>query len=68
MAFPEFADDDSTLVYDVTHERLGGYREGLGDAWDPALVATATANRPETAGGWCANCSPAPLRRPPCWR
>ena len=50
VAFPEFADDDHTLVYDVTHERLGGYREGLGDAWDPALVATATANRAETGG------------------
>ncbi|HEX2126296.1 MAG TPA: LacI family DNA-binding transcriptional regulator [Thermoleophilaceae bacterium] len=48
VAFPEHALDDHTLPFDATAERLTGYREGLGAAWDPALVFTARGNRPET--------------------
>src|SRR5215211_3238761 len=48
VAFPEFAGEDETLPFDVTQERLAGYREGLGEAWDPGLVLTATPNREET--------------------
>ena len=48
LGFPEFALDDERLPYDVTHERFAGYREGLGDVWDPELVMRAVGNRPET--------------------
>ena len=48
VAFPEHARDDVTLVFDTTVERMAGYREGLGAAWDPALVFTARGNRPDT--------------------
>jgi DNA-binding LacI/PurR family transcriptional regulator len=48
LGFPEFALDDETLPYDVTHERFAGYREGLGEVWDPDLVMRAVGNRPET--------------------
>jgi DNA-binding LacI/PurR family transcriptional regulator len=48
LGFPEFALDDETLPYDVTHARFDGYREGLGDRWDPELVLRAIGNRPET--------------------
>jgi DNA-binding LacI/PurR family transcriptional regulator len=48
LAFPEYARDDETLPFDVPRERLAGYRAGLGDAWDPALVLTAYANRQDT--------------------
>src|SRR5215208_4825340 len=48
LGFPEFALDDPTLPYDVTHARFDGYREGLGEAWDPDSVLRAIGNRPET--------------------
>ena len=48
LGFPEFALDDETLPYDVTHARFAGYREGLGDAWDDELTVRAIGNRPET--------------------
>jgi DNA-binding LacI/PurR family transcriptional regulator len=48
VAFPEHALDDPTLPFDVPRERAAGYRAGLGDAWDPALVLTAYSNRPDT--------------------
>jgi DNA-binding LacI/PurR family transcriptional regulator len=47
LGFPEFALDDPTLPYDVTHARFAGYREGLGDLWDAASVLRAIGNRPE---------------------
>lgn len=48
VAFPEHARDDPALPFDTTAERMAGYREGLGEAWDPALVSTAWGNRPDT--------------------
>jgi DNA-binding LacI/PurR family transcriptional regulator len=39
VGFPEFPLDDESLTYDITAERFAGYREGLGDLWNPALVA-----------------------------
>jgi DNA-binding LacI/PurR family transcriptional regulator len=48
VAFPEHAFDDDTLLFDATAERMAGYREGLGGAWDPSLVFTARGNVPET--------------------
>jgi DNA-binding LacI/PurR family transcriptional regulator len=48
LSFPEYARDDETLPFDVPRERLAGYRAALGDAWDPALVLTAYANRQDT--------------------
>jgi DNA-binding LacI/PurR family transcriptional regulator len=49
IGFPEFARDDGTLPFDVTRERLAGYREGLGEAWSDDLLATATSSRPGSA-------------------
>jgi DNA-binding LacI/PurR family transcriptional regulator len=48
VSFPVHAHDDATLPFDATAERMAGYREGLGAAWDPALVFTALDNHPET--------------------
>jgi DNA-binding LacI/PurR family transcriptional regulator len=48
VAFAEHAHDDATLPFDATAERTAGYREGLGAAWDPALVFTTWGNHPET--------------------
>jgi DNA-binding LacI/PurR family transcriptional regulator len=48
VAFPEHARDDDSLLFDVTAERMAGYREGLGAAWDPSLVFTAWGNHPDT--------------------
>jgi DNA-binding LacI/PurR family transcriptional regulator len=38
-----------SLELDLSAERLEGYREGLGDAWDTALVRTVRPNAPEPA-------------------
>jgi Transcriptional regulators len=37
------------LELDLSTERLEGYKEGLGEAWDPALVRTVRPNAPEPA-------------------
>jgi DNA-binding LacI/PurR family transcriptional regulator len=37
------------LELDLSGERLGGYKEGLGDAWDGTLVRTVRPNAPEPA-------------------
>jgi DNA-binding LacI/PurR family transcriptional regulator len=47
VSFPNYARDDETLPFDVPRERLTGYREGLGEAWDPELVVTASTNHQE---------------------
>jgi DNA-binding LacI/PurR family transcriptional regulator len=47
VSFPMHAHDDAMLPFDATAERMAGYREGLGAAWDPALVFTALDNHPE---------------------
>jgi DNA-binding LacI/PurR family transcriptional regulator len=44
LSFIRALDPDETLVLDVTVERLEGYREGLGDAWDDSLVRTCRPN------------------------
>jgi DNA-binding LacI/PurR family transcriptional regulator len=48
ITFPEFARDDRTLPFDVSRERLAGYRAALGDDFDPGLVFTAYTNHPGT--------------------
>jgi DNA-binding LacI/PurR family transcriptional regulator len=48
ISFPEYARDDKTLPFDVSRERLAGYRAALGDDFDPELVFTANTNQPET--------------------
>jgi DNA-binding LacI/PurR family transcriptional regulator len=48
VAFPEHALDDYRLPFDATLERMAGYREGLGAAWDSALVVTVRGYQPET--------------------
>jgi DNA-binding LacI/PurR family transcriptional regulator len=47
ITFPEYARDDRTLPFDVSRERLAGYRAALGDDFDPDLVFTAYTNRSE---------------------
>ena len=47
VGFAEVALDDPTLPYDLTHARFEGYREGLGDAWDPDLGLSAVGSRPD---------------------
>jgi DNA-binding LacI/PurR family transcriptional regulator len=48
ITFPEYARDDRTLPFDVSRERLAGYRAALGDDFDPGLVLTAYTNHPGT--------------------
>jgi DNA-binding LacI/PurR family transcriptional regulator len=48
ITFPEYARDDRTLPFDVSRERLAGYRAALGDDFDPGLVFTAYTNHPGT--------------------
>jgi DNA-binding LacI/PurR family transcriptional regulator len=38
-----------TLGLDLSVERVEGYKEGLGEAWDPQLVRTCRPNAPEPA-------------------
>ena len=42
-------DAEGRLVLDLTTERLAGYREGLGAAWDERLVRVCRPNAPEPA-------------------
>jgi DNA-binding LacI/PurR family transcriptional regulator len=48
ISFPEYARDDETLPFDVSRERLAGYRAALGDYFDPDLVFIAYTNHPDT--------------------
>jgi DNA-binding LacI/PurR family transcriptional regulator len=48
ISFPEYARDDRTLPFDVSRERLAGYRAALGDDFDPELVLIAYTNHPGT--------------------
>jgi DNA-binding LacI/PurR family transcriptional regulator len=48
ITFPEYARDDRTLPFDVSRERLAGYRAALGDDFDPGLVFIAYTNHPGT--------------------
>ena len=49
LSFVTTLDPSAALELDLTNERLGGYQEGLGDAWDPRLVRTVRPNAPEPA-------------------
>lgn len=49
MCFVTALDLPGTLTLDMSVERLEGYKEGLGRAWDPMLVRTCRPNAPEPA-------------------
>jgi DNA-binding LacI/PurR family transcriptional regulator len=49
LSFVTAADPDGTLVFDVTEERLAGYRSGLGPAWDESRLRRCRPNAPEPA-------------------
>jgi DNA-binding LacI/PurR family transcriptional regulator len=49
LSFVTTLEPGSALQLDITVERLAGYEDGLGDAWDPALVRTCRPNAPEPA-------------------
>lgn len=49
LTFITALDPGGRLELDLTGERLAGYEEGLGEAWDPALVRTVRPNAPEPA-------------------
>jgi DNA-binding LacI/PurR family transcriptional regulator len=49
LSFVTALDPGGALELDLSVERLEGYREGLGDAWGPALVRTCRPNAPEPA-------------------
>src|SRR5512132_2049803 len=49
LSFVTTLEPGSTLQLDITVERLAGYEDGLGDAWNPALVRTCRPNAPEPA-------------------
>jgi DNA-binding LacI/PurR family transcriptional regulator len=49
ISFPTAADPEGTLVFDISEERLAGYREGLAEAWDEDAVLTSEHNAPEPA-------------------
>jgi DNA-binding LacI/PurR family transcriptional regulator len=48
VAFPDFARPGDTLPFDVSRERLAGYRDALGESFDPDLVFTAYSYSPDT--------------------
>jgi DNA-binding LacI/PurR family transcriptional regulator len=49
LSFVTTLDPGGALELDLTNERLEGYREGLGPAWDPELVRIVRPNAPEPA-------------------
>jgi DNA-binding LacI/PurR family transcriptional regulator len=49
LGFAATADPDGTLVFDITEERLAGYREGLGAAWDENAIRMSLPNAPAPA-------------------
>jgi DNA-binding LacI/PurR family transcriptional regulator len=49
LSFVSSLDPQGTLALDLTTERLAGFREGLGAAWDEELVRIARPNAPEPA-------------------
>jgi DNA-binding LacI/PurR family transcriptional regulator len=49
LSFIKAIDPAGSLELDLSVERLGGYREGLGEAWEPQLVRTCRPNAPEPA-------------------
>ena len=49
LTFVTTLDPAGALELDLTAERLQGYEDGLGAAWDPKLVRTVRPNAPEPA-------------------
>src|SRR5262245_59938653 len=49
LSFVSALDPSGLLALDLTAERLAGYREGLGPAWDPRAVRTCRPNAAEPA-------------------
>jgi DNA-binding LacI/PurR family transcriptional regulator len=49
LSFVTTLDPAQGLALDLTVERLEGYEEGLGDAWEPSRVRTCRPNAPEPA-------------------
>jgi DNA-binding LacI/PurR family transcriptional regulator len=49
LSFIRALDRDGTLVLDLSVERLEGYKEGLGEAWDEGLIRICRPNAPEPA-------------------
>ncbi|MFL5947683.1 MAG: LacI family DNA-binding transcriptional regulator [Gaiellaceae bacterium] len=49
LSFVTTLDPGASLQLDLTVERLLGYEDGLGAAWDPSLVRTCRPNAPEPA-------------------
>jgi DNA-binding LacI/PurR family transcriptional regulator len=49
LSFVTTLDPGAALELDLTVERIQGYEEGLGPAWDPVLVRTVRPNAPEPA-------------------
>ena len=49
LSFITALDPEGQLELDLSVERLGGYQEGLGEAWDPSLVRVCRPNAPEPA-------------------
>jgi DNA-binding LacI/PurR family transcriptional regulator len=47
LSFVRALDPEGTLVLDLTAERLAGYRDGLGEAWNESMVRIC---RPNAAG------------------
>ena len=49
LSFVTSLEPTGALELDLTVERLGGYEQGLGSAWNPELVRTCRPNAPEPA-------------------
>jgi DNA-binding LacI/PurR family transcriptional regulator len=49
LSFVTTLDPGGELELDLTNERLEGYRQGLGQAWDPELIRILRPNAPEPA-------------------
>jgi DNA-binding LacI/PurR family transcriptional regulator len=49
LSFVTTLDPRASLALDLSVERLLGYEEGLGTAWDPSLVRTCRPNAPDPA-------------------
>ena len=49
LSFVRALDDEGRLAIDLSAERLAGYEEGLGSAWDERAVRTCRPNAPEPA-------------------
>src|SRR5262249_9967722 len=50
LSFIRALDPEGMLVLDISVERLEGYKQGLGEAWEDGLVRTCRPNAAETGG------------------